>query len=507
MKFEQFVDLDRELHFAGEGGEKIRRARMEAVYAGKSDEELMLAWLGEERPAGMTLGAMVRDVFRWALVALVAAGLTSGWGMAAGLLRYDGSQPINVLLFLVALVGAQIILVPFLLLAFVFRRRLRGSLRVVQGLIGVFMRWVIRTQATQRATGRTAEELEAEWGRLQGSGTLYARVQPLLLLLLFQALGVAFNVAAIVTLVFLVAISDLTFAWSTTLQVEADQVHRWTQYLSAPWASLWSEARPSMELVETTRFIRLNGSYLGVSENAGLTAGGWWPFLAASVFTYGLLPRLLALGAGAWLVRREMRLALKQNARVRALSERLRTPWVVIGEERKRPRDLRDSESEPENGVARVENVDDPQVVAGSVGADLRFGVLYWAYDEKPEGIVVERLLKDSMAADIVFQEEAGHLDKSGEASLRKLGEARKVGELDGAVVFFEPFEPPKTDALRFLRSVREAIGKEAPLLVLLGEFVDSGLAPVSESDQETWGRAIAAEGDPFLFLKTIGAG
>lgn len=502
MKFEQFVDLDRELHFAGETGGKIRRAQTEAAEEGGSDEDLMLAWLGDERPAGMTLGGMVRDVFRWAFVVVVVAGLVSGLGVAAGLLRYDGSQPINVLLFLVTLVGAQILLVPFLLLAFIFRHRLRGRLRLVQGIIRSFMRWVIRTEATQRATGRTAAELESEWGKLQGSGTLYSRVQPLLLLLLFQAIGVAFNLAAIGTLVFLVAISDLTFAWSTTLQVEAGQVYQWTQYLSVPWASVWLEARPSMELVEATRFIRLDGSFLGIPEKVGMMAGGWWPFLVASVFTYGLLPRLLALGVGFGLVRREMRLALKQNARVRALSERLRTPWVVMEEERKEPVTVR----VPEEEVGPEKRGEMGRTAKAKVVArDLRFGVIFWAYDEMPAESVVERLLKDSMGAETVFRGEAGHLDKRGEESLRKLGEAVKAGEVDGAVVFFEPFEPPKTDARRFLHSVREVIGREAPLLVLLGEFDEMRLVPVAEADQETWERAIAAEGDPFLFFKTIG--
>jgi hypothetical protein len=194
-----------------------------------------------------------------------------------------------------------------------------------------------------------------------------------------------------------------------------------------------------------------------------------------------------------------MRLALKQSARVRALSERLRTPWVVAEEERREPTAVREPESGEKEGLR-------PMPRAKTLEKDLRLGVVFWAYDEMPAGTVVERLLKDSMGAEAVFRGEAGHLDKSGVECLRKLGEARRAGELDGAVIFFEPFEPPKTDARRFIHSVREAIGKEAPLVVLLGEFDGSRLVPAAEADQETWGRAIAADGDPYLFLKTIGA-
>ena len=112
-----------------------------------------------------------------------------------------------------------------------------------------------------------------------------------------QTFAVFFNVGALASALYLVAFSDLAFSWSTTLQLEAADLQRWTDLLSAPWAPFFAGARPSPELIETTRYFRLqDGSFPAAVSPAGL--GGWWPFLVMCMAVYGLLPRLLTWFAG-----------------------------------------------------------------------------------------------------------------------------------------------------------------------------------------------------------------
>jgi len=57
----------------------------------------------------------------------------------------------------------------------------------------------------------------------------------------------------------LAAAGALSFGWSTTLEVDALSVQHFTDALSIPCAWLCPEARPSLELLEATRFFRIAG--------------------------------------------------------------------------------------------------------------------------------------------------------------------------------------------------------------------------------------------------------
>lgn len=89
----------------------------------------------------------------------------------------------------------------------------------------------------------------------------------------------------------LLLFTDLAFGWSSTLIDQPQRVVQLSQTLAAPWQWFWPTAVPSVELVEATRYARIN-------PHAGNLqwAGGWWQFLLASLLAYNLLPRaVLAL--------------------------------------------------------------------------------------------------------------------------------------------------------------------------------------------------------------------
>lgn len=96
----------------------------------------------------------------------------------------------------------------------------------------------------------------------------------------------------------LLLFTDLAFGWSSTLIDQAQVVTRITDILATPWQWFWPAAVPSAELVEATRYVRIN-------PQAGDTqwAGGWWQFLLASLLVYNLLPRLLLTSVIAFRLR------------------------------------------------------------------------------------------------------------------------------------------------------------------------------------------------------------
>lgn len=90
----------------------------------------------------------------------------------------------------------------------------------------------------------------------------------------------------------LLLFTDLAFGWSSTLIDEPGRVVSLTQAVAAPWQWFWPSAVPSGELVEATRYARIDPL-----ANQVQWAGDWWRFLLASLLFYNLLPRsLIAIG-------------------------------------------------------------------------------------------------------------------------------------------------------------------------------------------------------------------
>lgn len=506
MKLAEYIEVDRQLQLASENrGSNAARLlqRDRAIWrklnarsgtGSDEDEALLSAWVSDVSGTREdSLGARLSGAVWWTSVLLAVFGLLSGVGAAAALLRYDGAQPINVLFFLGAIVGVQLLLLPLLTLSFLLYRRFRRSPGGGRGVGGELILRLLGFLIRLGVPPERSAKLRVDLVRIRAANSLFGRVQPLLALTLVQVFGVAFNVAVAGTLFFLVVFSDLTFSWGTTIQVEPSRIHNITSTLSLPWAGVFPQARPSLELVEATRFVRMEGTFAGGEPGAAMRAGGWWPFLLASTVTYGLLPRLLALGFGLFLFKKEMKSALARSVQVQALKDRLRTPLVTIDP---------DPVKEPVlNPVKRQER---DQATALERGLEL--ATIFWAYDEAPPEGTVARILAEAIEGKVAGRFQAGGIERPEGEVLGKIEEAVQRREIQGAAVFFEPFEPPKADARRFLTKLRQTVGASAPIVVLLAEFSGEVQLPVEEEHRKAWDQAIASIGDPFLLMsqKTV---
>jgi hypothetical protein len=71
-------------------------------------------------------------------------------------------------------------------------------------------------------------------------------------------------------------------------------------------------------------------------------------------------------------------------------------------------------------------------------------------------------------------------------------------------VVLAESWEAPSRAITRFLRQLRDAVGKRRPLVVALVGSHAGGWAPPEADDRELWAQRIRSLGDPYLRVEAV---
>jgi hypothetical protein len=269
-------------------------------------------------PQAPTPGDRFAAALVWFQTLLAVAGVLCGASLSLGLLQVGGPHPVNILNVLAVLVGTQLVLL--LLLAVALFPRQRGR---VPGPVQGFLRMVLRKIAARLGADRLAgleERLDSHRGLLRW-----------LLIRATQLFGVCFNVAAIAACFYRITFSDVAFAWSTTLQLDASMVRRIAEALASPWAWAFPEAVPTPSIVEGTQYSHLTGKYLlaGARPMNPWVVGGWWPFLLLSLATYGFLPRLLLFVVSSIRVRSILNGTPDRNEEFRRLADWMRLPVVT----------------------------------------------------------------------------------------------------------------------------------------------------------------------------------
>jgi hypothetical protein len=425
--------------------------------------------LAEEQPPSRG----TTDAVRLAALALAAAGFAIGASAAAGALSYQPRGRINAVAVLALLVG-----LPWIFLGLALLNALPSRLRRFVPWIGSEpegggllqpARWALRALPQS-----TRERLDAAWGRGQAWEQLTAPLRRWLLLSTSQGAGVAFQLGVLAATLALVVFTDLSFGWSTTLEVDARAVQRFTAALSLPWARLWPGARPSLELVEATRFFRIAG---GPDPAVPLeTYGGWWPFLVMTLAVYGLLPRAIFFAVARGRLQRALRRAfLEAPGSARAL-DRLDSPLL---------------ETTADHEANEAGDAAGPPREAADVPLPARAVVVSWAEARAATGAA-------ELACTPVASFDAGgpcSPAQDTEVASRAAATAAESGA--PIVLAVRGFEPPLAEVFDFLRELRNAVGSGHAVLVapLGGGLVERG----------AWRQRVAAAGDPWLQLAEPG--
>ena len=456
----------------------VRRARDLEVASRigvRRDIDCLRAWLRLAPTAALALRIRrVARAFAGIRLGLSFLGFGLGWLAAAALLAIGGSQGrVSItacLLLLVALPFASCVASVALWLGSIAaarspRRSAAGTARGSPRLMRLLLRLV---------PASTRLDVEAVLGRARAQAGLYAPLQRGQLMCWLSQAGLFFGCGALAATLGFVVFTDLAFGWSTTLDVDPEPVQRFFAALARPWAGIWPEASPSLELVAATRHFRVSaGSGPGVSPP--LLYGAWWPFLAMAIGCYAVLPRLLILPVvGSWLGREAAR-AMRFTPGAAELVDSLTTPQI---------------ESRAEGAAGAV-----GRALAGMVPeVELRAWLARGEGGPRRPPLVVawaesaaESVLRDGLGSDLHFADAGGRRTLAEDAAV--VGEARQAG--GPIVIAVRGHEPPILDLLDFLAVLRQAVGAERPICVLL---VGGGPA-----EHEIWRRKLVSLADPTL--------
>lgn len=423
---------------------------------------------------------------------LLVLGMLTGWGAAMVLFDYDGTDPVNVVNILAIFVLGQIVLLllfAFAILPGGLLRRVPGA-RTFQGVIGLLNPGHLQSLLARLLAQRHREALSGWLGWGKAHGTLFGRVHQWMGLLWSQQFAVAFNLGALIGCVHLIIFSDLAFGWSTTLDVEGAFFHRVVSSLALPWASWFQEAVPSRELVEGSKYFRFKqGVGMHTPDDLRMQAqflGGWWSFLLACLFTYGLLPRLVTLALAWWRLRAAIDFAL------------LHVPGAVQLLNRMNQAMVETQATEPEVRARQV-HVPRPRVSPqGLVGGPGY--VVNWA------GLAMEQ----DVIQDLLWQQFAVEtkalLNAGGSASLHEdqktIARLSKTPNNQPIVLLVKSWEPPLLEFLDFVEDLRLAIGPRRILKVVPIGLADN--ASATPQDLDIWQNKLATLGDPWVEVQAL---
>ncbi|MAG34516.1 MAG: hypothetical protein CL908_26905 [Deltaproteobacteria bacterium] len=430
---------------------------------------------------------------------LGALGVVLGVGAASAALHYDGSRPVNVSYFIAVFVGLQVTLLVAMILMMALRRAVGTSTLI--GWAQAFVVWLSRARWVDKLLRDLPEDAGGELASVRSRTSLYGGVERWLLFGLTQKFGVLFNLSALVTCLMLVVFTDLTFSWSTTLNLTGEELHGIVETIGAPWSWCLGDAVPDSDTIQRSEWVR-HGTpkFEGKPSLEDVQKWGsvWWRFLVMSLIVWGLLPRLLAFLFAQWRVRRSLARTDLAHGAFQRLFERLVPPpagWSAPAPEdvaapppAKRPQRRRATRRKKKEGATKTP-AKEPTAQA------IAWGRLARHRATLPP--VVERR----------FGWDVGACHSAGGAKLED--DAACVDALVGAaadrvVLLVEAGVQPTKEVVGFLVDVRERLGARAQLVVGLLAGDPDGWHDADAEEVQQWQSRLDAVGDPYLRVERM---
>jgi hypothetical protein len=437
----------------------------------ETPRDALARWLvslqrGNETPSAGQRFRRARTLVDWLVFFSFAL---VGVAVALAVLQFTGGHPINVFVVLGVFVLLQLLNLAVTIGAFLWSHLSSGSPTWLP-LMALVRKLILRLAGSRDGL------------RLLARRRLYTTVERWALFQTAQLGAAAFNVGALATFVVAVALTDLAFAWSTTLRVGAESLQRFCEALALPWRAWLPDAVPTLELIHATQYFRLEAAYVnapaGMRAEDAAASGGWWPFLLMCLLVYGLLPRLVLVAWGSL----GMRLALHrlpfdtpEEAEVMA---RLTTPRVRSVHE-----------ADPGNMTPLGEGLP-PLASPMPLGPDERVTVVRWREADLPEEAFPERFRRRFGAiVQRPIAEAGGHDHADDQATL-----ARVEAGSNPVVVVAEPWNAPDRAFKRFVRLLRQSGAPNRKIYVLLTGGGDA-------EQRAVWAGYLAELKDPYIAL------
>jgi hypothetical protein len=478
LKSDSSIELDARKQRDREIGQSLQQQRNRPA-------KQLRGWLDRVQiPGWQRDGHAGAQLYRLLCVLLVVAGLATGWGLARTVLYYTGDRPINIFNALGLLVLPQIVLLLFWALAAIPR-----TLPLFSSLQSA-LRFLNPGRLAQRIAGlfppHSRQALEAVWD--PDNAMVMAPAARWLFSFWSQLFSVWFNVGVLVAVFYLISFSDLAFAWSTTLSLDNESFHRALLALSWPWHNMFPNAVPGIELIEISRYYRLeDGSpgSPGTTPALAVQLGGWWPFLVAAIVCYGLLPRLLTLLVSWFRFRHHLGKALPRMPGAPELLARMNSPLVSTA--------ARQPEKVSESSAVGNDAVQETPL------ADTRCTIIEWSASVDDRQTLEPRLRAMGIEPLEFLSAGGARSTQQDQATVAAL--CRDTGA--GVAVITKSWEPPLLEFVDFLHSVRARCTRRQAIIVLLWAGRDRG---VLERDRETWRSTLRQLKDPDLHVEVIGS-
>lgn len=437
--------------------ERIRRDRdIGRGLAAQDDLGRVLAWWEQIKPLDVqaSVGNRVVTMRRLLTTVLFGLGVTGGAALCSVALAYDGDYPVNLMALLGVLVGIPALFVLLSVVSSILQasgisplREFARALNINRWLMGLWDR--LGGAHLAGGGGRT---------NIQGRFAYWQLTQ------FSQYFSIGFFAGVLCMYGALVAVTDLAFGWSTTLQIQASSVHQWVSNIALPWSAWWPAAAPGLELTEASRFYRLAGA---MPQGRAAQLGDWWPFVLMVILTWGLLPRFLMLLVVQWRLRVATRMMLHEHAEVTSLCDRLVAPSLVLG---------------GDNAAIEAES---PIAEGGAESIDLHgAAVVIWNAACRSGAVDAQHGIIELASGD--------------SEALRQLAVEKITPGADKLVVFIKGWEPPVLEFNDLLAFIRERLGTQGSIVVaplgLAGQVVNA-------TDLAIWRSAIASFGDPRVYV------
>jgi hypothetical protein len=450
--------------------------------------EQLLAWLGRvhEDVDGWNTAAVQRTVtFMLFLTGIVAGSLT-----ALAAFFYDGSGRVNVISVIAIFVGIQ----GLFLLAFAIASLPSAVVARLPGVDGLveaarlLSPGRLGTMASRILPSEHRASMKILLGRARSHRALFADVTKWLVLGWSQSMAVAFNLAAIATAFSLVVFTDLAFGWATTLQATPETIHRIAVWLAVPWRDLLPVAVPSIELIEVSRYFRLESGHPSSMQDVS-ELGGWWPFVLCCMLVYGLVPRVLAYLLTAWRLRTACARAMLLTPGVDALLDRLNAVVVETQAD--------EAEAEPPSPPLGDERSHPQQLHLSD-----RYDAVNWSEVPVEDEVLRDRLRATTGVAPLAVHRAGGTLSLEQDRELiARLAASDGIGEV---VIVTKGWEPPLLDLIDFARELRNALDAGRRVVVLPVSSGNGSLGPVSARESLVWQQSLQAVGDPWLCVAEL---
>ncbi|SFV54990.1 hypothetical protein MNB_SV-6-816 [hydrothermal vent metagenome] len=316
LSIEEYIDLQELMQIDISSHEANRKFGLEHDHILLDSTQLIKLWIEKHRYLLSTpiLSQKVSRYMRFATLSMLIISLLLGIISGVALLNYSGSEPINVLYFLIATLILPITTMTLSL--FAMARADRADSRLIHISPAFWMQNIILLlpqKSREIFANLHINPLLANWIVIRRS----------------QEMALTFSIGLFLALIGVITGEDIAFGWSSTLHITPQELHHLFSLIALPWSEILPQAIPSLELIEKSHYFRLGGELSSDMIESASLLGEWWKFLAMTTLFYALFLRyLLMIWSGMRLQRAIDRATLSIDGVVDMLDE-MRRPLIT----------------------------------------------------------------------------------------------------------------------------------------------------------------------------------